>query len=397
MRLGVAMVASIFHPSIGGIQSHTLHVSEKLRERGVDAFVVTRHVAGLPRYEEIRGVPTFRVGSPLGGWALSATSYVLEGLRCLVSRRDRWQVAHCHQMLSPMTLGLVARRFLGGRLVINPHACGPIGDVQTLRRGRPWTGAARLAAAIKSADAFVSVSRDIGEELRELGIEEARMWDIPNGVDIEHFQPASPAARRAMKKAVGFADGWTALYTGRLAHEKGLDVLIEAWPRVVHQRPDAQLIVVGGGPELERLCDRAEALRIENSVRFVGESSDVAPLLQAADAFVLPSRTEGCPVSLLEAMACGLPVVATRVGGMRQVMEDGVTGSFVPPEDPIALADKLLEVSHSPLAAAFGQRARRHMSTHYSLNAVADRYIEMYENLLSFEASSPSAIRRPAA
>src|SRR5262249_46306158 len=129
MRFGVAMIASIFHPSVGGIQTHTLRLSRKLRQRGVDAFVVTRPRESRPRYEEIEGVPTYRVGIRRGSLALRAGAYVLAGVRQLAALRGRWQVAHVHQMLSPMSLGLLAKSVLGNRLVINPHLSGTNGDV----------------------------------------------------------------------------------------------------------------------------------------------------------------------------------------------------------------------------------------------------------------------------
>jgi glycosyltransferase involved in cell wall biosynthesis len=298
-------------------------------------------------------------------------------------------------MLSPMSLGLLARALLGRRLVVNPHACGPIGDIETLRRGRRVTGRIRLAAAVKMADAFVAISRDIRNELTSLGVDEKRIWEIPNGVDTGHFHPVDGASKRQLRQQIGLPEGWMVIYAGRLAPEKGIDVLIDAWPRVVRQRPDAQLTLVGAGSDLGDLCNRVESLGIERSVHFVGECSDVAPLLQAADAFVLPSKTEGLPVSLLEAMACGLPVVATQVGGSRQVLEDGVTGGLVPPNEPVALADKLLEANRG---TSWGARARRQIAAGYSLDLIADRFVAMYENLLRLEPNSiPGAARRTAA
>ncbi|HME91545.1 MAG TPA: glycosyltransferase, partial [Myxococcaceae bacterium] len=157
--------------------------------------------------------------------------------------------------------------------------------------------------------------------------------------------------------------------------------------------PEAQLIVVGSGEELSSLSNQVEALALQRSVHFVGECTDVAPLLQACDAFVLPSRTEGLPVALLEAMAVGLPVVATRVAGTQQLLQDSVTGALVPSEDPVALAERLLELGNRARAQSWGQRARKHVQAHYSLDVVADRYVAMYEKLLRLGQSNSGAAR----
>jgi glycosyltransferase involved in cell wall biosynthesis len=398
MRFGIAMIASVFPPSVGGIQTHTLHLCEKLRNRGLEAFVLTRSHPGLPRYEEIGGVPTYRLGFSRGGPAICATSYILECCRHLATHRKQWDVVHAHQMLSPMTVGLLARAALGGKLVVNPHASGQIGDVETLRKRRPLTGRARLAGALKFGDAFVSISAGIRDDLRRLGAEEEKIWDIPNGVDTEHFRPLTRHQRAPLRRALGLPDGWMIVFTGRLAPEKGLDTLLQAWPQVRARRPDAQLLIVGGGERLPTLLAQAGSLAITGSVHFAGECADAAPVLQAADCFVLPSMTEGLPVSLLEAMACGLPVVATSVGGSRQLVEDGVSGGLVAPGDAQALSEKLLAAADPPRGESWGQRARRQVVAMYSLDTVAEKYAELYQHLLGIRASSPAAVaRRPAA
>jgi len=398
MRHGIAMIASIFHPSVGGIQTHTLHLSEKLRARGIDVFVLTRPHPGLPRYEEIQGVPTYRLGATRGSPAFRAISYIVECCRFLARNPGRWDIAHAQQMLSPMTIGLLARVLIGKKLVVNPHATGTIGDVEILRAQRPLTGRARLAAAVKLADAFVSICQEIRDELVSVGIREEKIWEIPNGVDTDHFRPLPRQERGAFRRALGLPKGCLVVFTGRLATEKNLDNLLQAWPRVRAHRSDAQLAIVGSGEELTALLAKAESLGIADSVHFTGECTDVAPVLRSADAFVLPSSSEGLPISLLEAMACGLPVVATAVGGMRHVVEDGVTGGLVPSGDAHSLSEKLLIAADPALADGWGVHARRHVIAQYSLQTEAETYLELYDHLTGFQTgSSLTLARRPAA
>lgn len=398
MRYGIAMIASIFPPSVGGIQTHTLHLSEKLLARGIDVFVLTRPHPGRPRYEEIRGVPTYRLGAARGSPAFRAISYIVECWRFLARNPGRWDVAHAQQMLSPMTVGLFARGLKRKKLAVTAHSTGSIGDVGILRRQRPLSGRTRLAAAVKFVDAFVSICPEIRDEFKSVGIREEKIWDIPNGVDTDHFRPLPRQERGALRHALGLPKGWLVVFTGRLAVEKGLDNLLRAWPRVRAQRADAQLAIAGQGEELTALLAKAESLGIADSVHFAGECTDVAPVLQSADAFVLPSNNEGLPMALLEAMACELPVVATGVGGVPHAVEDGVTGGLVASGDWQSLSEKLLIAGDPALAGGWGLHARRRVVAQYSLQAEAETYLELYDHLTGFQsASSLTFGHRPAA
>lgn len=383
MSIGVAMIINVFYPSIGGAQTHTLRACQQLQQLGVPVLVVTRYHPGLARYEEIDGVPTYRVGLPSKLKALAAISYIWGALWVLFSQRRRYSVLHCHQMVSPMTIGIMARLLLRKPVVINPHRSGPIGDVGILTLRRPVTGRLRFAAARRWGDAFISIAREIHDELRGVGIAEDKIWDISNGVSLEHFKPLTSEERATLRETLSLPAGRLVVFTGRLSHAKGLDVLLDAWPQVVAAVPDAQLVLVGAGTIQPDLEAQAQARGVANQVHFIGGRSDVAPYLQAADSFVLPSRTEGLPVSLLEAMACALPCVATTVGGNVEVLSDGVSGRLVPSEDVGALAQAMIESLTDPAAAGWAEQARQHIIRHRSLRAVAERYIEMYTALVT--------------
>lgn len=390
MPIGVAMILHDFYPSIGGAQTHTLALSRALRARGIDVIAVTRPHPGTPAYEEVQGIPTYRVGMQ-GGRAIAGLSYLTAGLALLARERRRYQVLHCHQMISPMTLALMARALPGKRLVINPHGRGPRGDVAKLTRLRPLTGKLRVAAALRWGDAFVAIAREIHDELRTMGVQEERIWDIANGVDVERFAPAAPDERMDLRRRLGLPDGKLVVFVGRLTVAKALDVLLNAWAQRDATLADAHLILVGDGELRDDLMRQMHALGIAQSVVFTGSTNDTAAYLRACDAFVLSSRTEGMPVALLEAMACGLPCVATRVGGSVEVLEDGTSGRLVAPEDAAALAKALAEALATP---AWGIRARRRIHDRYAIDAVAQRYVTLYESLLN--GRNAGAVRTPA-
>lgn len=390
MPIGVAMILHDFYPSIGGAQTHTLALSRALRARGIDVIAVTRPHPGTPAYEEVQGIPTYRVGMQ-GGCAIAGLSYLTAGFALLARERQRYQVLHCHQMISPMTLALMARALPGKRLVINPHGRGPRGDVAKLTRLRPLTGKLRVAAALRWGDAFVAIAREIHDELRTMGVQEERIWDIANGVDVERFAPAAPDERMDLRRRLGLPDGKLVVFVGRLTVAKALDVLLNAWAQRDATLADAHLILVGDGELRDDLMRQMHALGMAQSVVFTGSTHDTAAYLRACDAFVLSSRTEGMPVALLEAMACGLPCVATRVGGSVEVLEDGTSGRLVAPEDAAALAKALAEALATP---AWGIRARRRIQDRYAIDAVAQRYVTLYESLLN--GRNAGAVRTPA-
>lgn len=393
MTYGVAMISSVFYPSIGGAQTVILDVGRKLQARNVNVIVVTRHYRGLARYEEVGGLPTYRVGRGDSNKAVAALSFIQGATQLLVQQRQRYDILHCHQMISPMTIGLLAKAFVHKPLVVNPHRSGEIGDIGVLTRRRPVTGRLRIAAARQHADAFLCISPAIHAELRGVGVAEDKLWDVTNGVDTARFCPAMPAERAALRQSLGLPARRLAIFTGRLVAEKGLDVLLRAWPEVLQQVPDAHLVLVGDGDQRATLEAQAQQLGMAARVTFAGGSTQIADFLRAADAFVLPSYAEGLPVALLEAMACGLPCVGTAIDGTRQLIDDGVRGRLVAPGDAAALARGLTEALAGSQAHNWGSQARHYVCAHYSLDAVAEAYMHMYATLLEHHTTHSAAIK----
>ncbi|MCA1829743.1 MAG: glycosyltransferase family 4 protein, partial [Myxococcales bacterium] len=332
MPLGVGMLAGVFPPLIGGIQTHTLLLSRTLAGRGVEVHVLTRHYRGLRRHEWISGVEVHRVGEAGVPRGLRAASYLAGALAAMRRLRDRIQVLHAHQLYAPAAVGVAGRAMLGRPLILNPHSPVEIASLGPLRR--------------RCGDAFVSICAPIADGLRRAGVPRERIHSIPNGVDTAHFRPASLEERAELRRTLGLPPRPTIVYAGRLARVKGIDVLLDAWPRFEGK---AQLCLVGGGEDEGVLRAQAAKLR---GVHFVGPVRDAAPWLRAADAGVLPSRSEGLSVALLEAMSCGLPMVATAVGGSAGAIDDGIDGLLVPPEDPAALAIALGRALETPSLGA---------------------------------------------
>lgn len=223
--------------------------------------------------------------------------------------------------------------------------------------------------AVCAADGLVAVNAWTETRLRELGLG-PRIFHVPNAVEIPSWDPR-PASGAAL------------VFVGTLKQQKGVDVLLEAWARVPQGLRRAHpLRLVGDGSERAALTERASRLGIADEVTFVGTLRDPTVELRSARAFVLPSRWEGMPNALLEAMAYGLPCVATDIAGSRDILGAGDRGLTVPPEDPVALAGALIEVlEDTRRAEAAGLAARRYVVEAHAPERIVERLLETYRAL----------------
>ncbi len=207
---------------------------------------------------------------------------------------------------------------------------------------------------------------------------------VPNGVDTARFKP-DPEACRALRKEldVGGSSVWVAV--GRFDPQKDYPNMLRAFARVAQESPEAVLLIAGDGPLRPATEELAQELSIANRVRFLGIRRDIPQLMNAADAYVMSSAWEGMPNVLLEASATGLPIIATNVGGNREVVVDGKTGFLVLPKDPKALAQAMLRLMRMPEEErqAMGKAAREHIEVNFSLDRVVDQWEALYRELLA--------------
>jgi sugar transferase (PEP-CTERM/EpsH1 system associated) len=231
-------------------------------------------------------------------------------------------------------------------------------------------------------DQFVTVSRDLGRWLVEdIGISGHKVMSICNGVDTERF---SPGGRQAARAALGIGPESIVIGTvGRLDPVKDHVGLLQAFSQLAAD-PRALLVIVGDGPTRATLAATAAGLGLGGRVRLLGERDDVPAVLTGFDIFVLSSIAEGMSNAILEAMATGLPVVATRVGGNPELVADGSSGFLVEPGSPAALADALRRYLGDPgLLARHGRAARELAQAEFSLERMVGEYGQLYGRLLA--------------
>jgi glycosyltransferase involved in cell wall biosynthesis len=228
---------------------------------------------------------------------------------------------------------------------------------------------------------IVGNSRSVVEHLEEAaGILPGRLRLIEGGVDIERIADGQPIPQTEFGCEQNVP---VVMWVGRLDPIKGLDVLLEAIAQLKgHQA--VQVALVGDGPMRDGLEARARNLEIEGMVHWLGMRSDVPSLLHSADVFAFPSRTEGLPNALLEAMAAGLPIVTTDAPGCRDLIQDGVTGLVAPVGDSTAMAAAIRRLlADRSLATALGGRAKERARLHFGREACCERYKALYRDLLS--------------
>jgi glycosyltransferase involved in cell wall biosynthesis len=268
--------------------------------------------------------------------------------------------------------------------------------LQTSRHDEPEAIEAQGAAAwwaYSTADLFISVSPSLTGPLKRR-LPSAPLVEIPNAVDVERFTPATAAERAELRRELGLpSDDPIVLFVGVMMPDKQPDVLFNAWLRQQERsgRRSTLVFVGASDPKLfelsgqlgAQLSRRADELGVADRVKFVPPTRQVERFFRAADVFVLPSAREGLPIVLLEAMACGLPCIASRLPGSTDVVaEDGVSARLVPSGDVEAMASALEDVLADPeQAAAMGRAARDAVMRRYTVQHVAEQWSAAYQSL----------------
>jgi glycogen synthase len=363
---------------VGGMQSHTGQLTRALDARGLAQTVVTAWRPGAARNERLgERSQVVRLGLPLRRWR---QLYSLPAGRALPALAAEADLVHVHlgEDLAVVPLGLAAARRHRLPTVLTVH-CSPrhtlVGNTPRALLLRTLGGLAE-AWGERRADAVIALTDRLAGRLLEAGLDPGRVHVIPSGVDPGRFvgPPADPAPELPRPRV---------LFVGRLAPQKGVRTLLEAVPLLRHR--DVPVLLVGDGPERGRLERRAAGLGLAGRVRFLGFATprQVTAWLCHADVLVLPSVYEELGSVLLEAMAAGLPVVASAVGGIPAVVRDGGEGLLVPPGEPPALAAAVDRVLGDRALAGRLARAATERAAAFHWDRLAEQVLEVYRGVVA--------------
>lgn len=362
----IVMHCVYFPPEVGGLESHVYMLCRALVRAGHQVTVVTsRSLPDVAAHEVMEGVEVFRTWfpgrNPLG-WAAHAVGSIG---RTFDAARGA-DIVHAQAFASVLPCARVARR-RGVPLVTTFHTSHFL-----MRADKPgWRGLLRRMVEVNDyALAASGEIADVAERLAPGHSVEA----LTNGVDTDDFQPVKPAFPPGERRRL--------VVPRRLFEKNGVEYFVRAMP-LIRERMDVEALLIGDGPEREKLESLASELGVAEHLRFMGRRAhaDMPPLLCSGDVAVFPSLMEATSVAALECMACGVPVAASNVGGLPEIVDNSV-GALFEPADPADLASTVVSLLQREDLPEVAERARSRVVDHWSNARLAARHLEIYEELI---------------
>ncbi len=361
-----------------GGQRQALLLVQELKKKGFEVFFVVQPQSPLEGKAREAGIAVV----PLG---MKGEADLLASIKLAIfMKKKRCQLAHFHDAHS-LTIGLRACSWARVPIVVAHRRVDfPIGRHLLSRRKYG-----------QKIDAIIAISEGVKKVLVEGKVPAEKITVIPSGIDFSIFDEVKD--RNFLRREFGFADDdFLVGIVAALEDHKGHKYLFQATKIIREHSAKIKLIVVGTGSLRLELESQVQQLGIEDIVFFLGFREDVPRILASLDLFVLSSHLEGLGSSLLDAMASGLPVVATRTGGIPEIVHHGETGLLVPPKDPDALAKAIIELYHDQdLANYLAEKGREYVRRHFSAEAMAERIVDLYFKLAQKKGVNIFDRRRP--
>ncbi len=394
----VLMVSQRLFPYIAGAEQQALGLARALTRAGADVRIVTTRFAdGLSARESIDGVGVERISVPFGrsasaagvGFHCAKVAQILAMARAVASRARSCDLVHSH-CLSASSLGSVLGAGLAGvPVLVKPSLGGSDGELRKLLDS-PARGL--LKAILRRVDRFAVMSDEIAGELQAIGVKAERCASVENGIDLERFSPASEEERTALRARLGLPDGPVALFVGQYVPRKGVRELLEAWQMVRDRVPNATLAFAGHGIE-QPVIDSA-VREVLSRVVDLGSRSDVVDVIRASDLLVLPTRNESFGNVIIEALACGLPVISGRTGVASRIALDGTAGRYVDPEAPSTIADALVEFLADRARTKELAGHARDLVRRFDFDLIAKAYLGVYEDIRAEARAGKKPVQR---
>lgn len=352
------------HANTGGITSYILTLGEALVKSGHKVWVASSGGDCVPRLEAV-GIHHIKINARTKSEMHPKVWFNLPLLNALV-RKEGIHIIHAQTRVTQV-LGTCLSRLTGIPMITTCHGFF-----------RP-----RWFRKIFSCwgEAVIAISKPVERHLSsDFGVAKNKIYLIANGIDLSRFAMVDDDRRRSVRQKMGINEIKLIGIIARLSDVKGISVLIKAMANVLCEIPSANLMIVGQGPEEAALKKLTQDLSLTAHVRFENTINQTQEVLPAFDVFVMPSLMEGLGLSVMEAQACGIPVVASRVGGLVDLIDDGKSGFLVESNDPAALAKRIIEVLHNSLEAKMmANQARLNIEQRFSVDLMLKKTLEVYE------------------
>ena len=389
----------------GGAERNALLLAKNLAQKGINVFFITPGVRKVRGRKVSGDIPTYylhswfnylldllfvikkksvssnikieyddavektnEITAPIGiGARLRYLVFLMNAFFFLQKRKDEIDLIHVHTIEWPAYAGAWLSRRFQKKLVVKDSTMNGIFNILRYPSGK------QKQQLIIAKAHFIAMTKIIHSNFLTAGIREENITEIPNGIEIT-----------SLKKNSAEAVNFKVIFVGNLYQQpaKGIDILLKAWRHVHEQFPQATLQIVGEG-NLSAYEAYAGKKGIAGSVQFLGKRNDIDQLLLQSDVFVLPSRREGMPNALIEAMLKAVPCIATDISGCQDLITNRQNGLLVPPANVELLADAIIYMlAHPDEARMMGRKGRSIVCEKLDINLIADQYIQLYKNLL---------------
>lgn len=374
----VVHVCPRFYPYHGGVETHVRELSRYLKELGVDVKVYTTDPKGsLPKKGMVDGIEIYRSRS----YPFNGIYHFSPELYSTLKNLESVDIVHAHDYQDYSILATSRAKIkLQAPLVYTPHF-HPTGGSKWRTMGKGVYGALLGGYLLRSADAVIAVSKHEKDLLeRRFHLDGRRIRYIPNGINIEKF--------RNLKKRERQKNNHIILYVGRLEKYKGVQHIIRALPKIVEVE-DCELHIIGEGSYWRELISFVKKLKMTDHVTFLGRVSE-AELIEAylsSDIFVMLSQYEAFCIALAEAMACSLPVIATKVGGVPELLKHGQYGFLLdyPPERDILAKTAIYLLENIEISRKMGLEGREYIISKFSWRSSSEKLLQLYRELLNLD------------
>lgn len=381
----ILMVTERYVPIWGGAENQLRQLIPYIVDSGFQVSVVTRRWRReMEKNEIVDGVSVFRLGVP-GRNPAATLLFIFHLLFFLIFSGRRFDVYHSHGVVKMGVLCRIGAMCTGANNIVKIATAGKVKPLQSSILGR------FILRLFKQSDGVVCMTREIRKELDSVGFPRDNVFPIPNAVDCNRFYPErNVLKRRQFRHKLGIPeDARLVLFSGRLVSRKGVDVLISAWDQL-QDISDLYLLVLGSGTDQVDSVERDVHIYVKEKglqrLYFLGEKDHPEKFLANCDIFVFPSRLEGFPNALMEAMASELPVIVSRIGGNIDLVVENESGLFFEKDNAQELAECIgtLHVNDVKMSC-LGRSARRQMLESYNFTAIGDLYCDLYIHVSSAE------------
>jgi len=388
----ICHLASSFLPAIGGMEIAVHNIATSLVNLGHEAWVLTSKSEDNTRLDTNYNIKRYSI--PEG--RIKAKAYLLCSIFRLIEEKikAKFDVLHAHCTYPPGYCGAVLKNIINIPLIITPQGkdIQRIPEINYGIRLNPKFDR-RVRYALYKADAITSISSSIREDIIDAGGKENKIYNIPNGVNLERFAKPQSNIRELFNLP---SDSKIILAVGRNHPKKGYQTLIEAMGLIQKKSPNAKCVIIGR--DTDTLLPLIDSLNIRQHVVLAGQipkrspdntkidlsqlpHKDLVSCYMTSDIFVSPSIIEGFSLVVVEAMAAGLPVVATDVPGNKDAIRDGVNGFLVPPRDPVALAERIKHLLDNESLRKKMSKKSFEFSMYHDWKIITKKYLEVYERI----------------